>query len=92
MERQVSEFIRHVAKTQVKLADILAAEQPLTDHAAALIGTLAGLPGDSLEERQERAMAMAKNLTAYLNSLAELELALADQMEVIMREWNNQEE
>ncbi|WP_438434258.1 hypothetical protein [Gorillibacterium sp. sgz500922] len=92
MERQVSEFIRHAAKTQARVADILAAEQPLTDHAASLIGALTGLPGETVEERQERAMALTKNLSVYLSSLAELELALADQMEIILREWNNQEE
>lgn len=92
MERQVSDIIRHVAKTQAKLADILAAEQPLTDHAVSLIGALTGLPGESPEERQERAFAITKNLTAYLNSLADLEFALADQMEVIIREWSSRDE
>jgi hypothetical protein len=92
MERQVSEFIRHLAKTQARVADILAAKEPLADHAASLIGSLTALPGETTEERQERALALTKNLSGYLNSLAELELALADQVEIIMRAWNNQEE
>ncbi|WP_058302303.1 hypothetical protein [Gorillibacterium timonense] len=88
MEKQVSEMIRNVAKTQAKLAHLLAVEQPLSDQTARLIGTLTGQPGEDTAEQKERGMEIAKNLTVYLDSLARLELTLADQVEDIFREWN----
>lgn len=92
MERQRTEMLRHVAQTQRKVADLFAAEQPLADQAAAFLGALSGLPGETQEERRERGMAITRSLTGYLSQLAELEMALADQMEVILREWKRQEE
>ncbi|MNG33406.1 hypothetical protein D3C84_1196500 [compost metagenome] len=61
-------------------------------HVSTQMATIAGELPDShpqfegLANLQKRALQLTKNVTAYLNSLAELEEAMAKQTELVMKE------
>ncbi|MNW06230.1 hypothetical protein D3C71_2025980 [compost metagenome] len=61
-------------------------------HVSAQMATIVGELPDShpefegLEMLQKRALQLTKNVTAYLNSLAELEETLAMQTELVMKD------
>ena len=87
MQHQVTRIIEHMARSQAEMASILEAERHVTVHMARLVheipAELPGFPG--IDALTEHAMSVTKNVAAYLNSLADLEDALADQLAVIVK-------
>ena len=92
MERQVTSIIQHIAASQARLADILAAKCPVVEHAVIMLSVLPAAPGEDVEEQYTCSAAMMKSLTAYLNGFAELEDALADNLSLVMKEMAEYEE
>jgi hypothetical protein len=92
MDRQVTVIIRHIAKSQEKVAQILEAKRSVVEHSAVLLGAAAVSPEGENADVAEQAVAVAKSITAYLNSLADLEMAVADNMSVVMKELTDTDE
>ncbi|MCL6459917.1 MAG: hypothetical protein K6T85_18130 [Gorillibacterium sp.] len=92
MDNHVTSIIEHIAASQARLADILAAKCPVVEHAVIMLSALPAAPGEDVEEQYESAAATMKSLTAYLNGCAELEDALAENMSLVIKELAEQDE
>ena len=92
MEREVTSIIQHIADSQARLADILAAKRPVVEHAVIMLSGLPAAPGDDVAEQSAYSGAMMKSLASYLNGFAELEDALAENLSLVIKELAEQEE
>lgn len=93
MDQQITTIISHMAKSHLELAKIIEAKRQSAVHAAKLI---AAIPNEnpSMEGHEgttDFALQVTKSVTSYLNSLADLEEAVADNLTQVMKELNNNE-
>lgn len=81
-------IISQIAASHSQMARIMETHRHVSTQMAAIAG---GLPDShpqfaGLEMLQKRALQLTKNVTTYINSLAELEEAIAKQTEIVMKE------
>lgn len=92
MEQQVSAIIEHMAESQQKIARILLAERQIVQHIAQIISEVDR--GRIRDEGTEAAIAAVsqskKDLAAYLHSLADLQEALSENLQVAISELSEQ--
>jgi len=83
-----------MAKSHRELARILGAKREVAVRAAGLISYIPNEHGgaDGPEAAAEQSGAVTKSLTAYLNSLADLEEALAENLSTIIKELQAHED
>ncbi|KRF00395.1 hypothetical protein ASG89_26535 [Paenibacillus sp. Soil766] len=88
MEERVTKIISQIAASHSQMGRILETHRHVSTQMAAITGDLPDShPGFAgLEMLQKRALQLTKNVTVYLNSLAELEEAMAMQTEIVMKE------
>ncbi|MEK8131270.1 nucleoside-diphosphate sugar epimerase [Paenibacillus filicis] len=88
MQRQVSNMMHHMATSQEEMVRILEAKRQVAVRMAQLVHAIPPeYPGfEGVEALTENAMSVTKNIAGYLNSLADLEDALADNLTYIMKE------
>ncbi|NEW04432.1 nucleoside-diphosphate sugar epimerase [Paenibacillus sp. SYP-B3998] len=72
------------------MSRILEAKRVVTSQMASIASDIPDSNPDfeGLGMLQEQALQLTKNVTAYLNSLANLEEAIAQQTEIVMKEMN----
>lgn len=94
MNEQVDLILFHMAKSQRELARILKAEREMATHAAGLHLNIpqAHLATSGLESVREHSGDLSKSISAYLNGLAELEEAMADNLGPVLKELEVQDE
>lgn len=87
MENQIDQMILHMAKSQRELARILKAERELTAHAAGLMQSIpeTHTAASGLESVRKQSEKTSKSIASYLNGLADLEEALADNLRPVMK-------
>jgi len=94
MEKQITELLTHMARAHEELAAILHASKDITMHTAQdLVGTL---PQHGIASGKdailESALALAGSVVAYLNSIGDLQEALADNLEPVMEQLHGEYE
>jgi len=93
MEKQLEALLEHVAKAHEELSRILKSTKEISMHTAEYV--VGELPDRDLtfggqDVILNHALMLAGNVTAYLNSLGELEAALADSLEPVMEQLHGQ--
>lgn len=90
MEDQVTVIISHIATSHREMSKILGAKRGVTAHMASLSDGISDEHPQfaDVSELQEFALQLTKSITAYLNSLADLEDAIAQQTEILIKEMN----
>lgn len=80
MEEKITSILEHIAKSQHKLADILEAKRIVVAHMAIMLNQIPDRDPSlgEIKPLMEHSLAVSKGIATYLNSLAELEDALAD--------------
>jgi len=93
MEKQLAQLLEHVAKAHEELSRILQSTREIAMHTADHI--VGELPDHNLtfggqEVILTHALDLAGNVTSYLNSLGDLQEALADSLEPVMEQLQGQ--
>jgi hypothetical protein len=88
VQDQVTSIIGHMSKSHMEIARILEAKRQNIVNTAHVIGALpnANLQFDGALTIGSNAIDISKSVTLYLNSLAELEEAIADNLELVIKE------
>ncbi|MDQ0901542.1 MULTISPECIES: nucleoside-diphosphate sugar epimerase [unclassified Paenibacillus] len=88
MEQQVTMIISHIAGSHSEMSRILEAKRSVSTQMASIANDIPDSHPhfEGLVMLQEQALQLTKNITAYLNSLANLEEAIAQQTEIVMKE------
>lgn len=94
LEEKITEMIGHMARSHQQLARIIEAKKDVTLVMGSLISAI---PDDHeasnhYEDLLQNSKVIAKSLTSYLNSLADLEEALAGNLGNVMKELDIQED
>jgi hypothetical protein len=94
MNERIDWVLHHMAKSHRELARILKAERDLACHAAGLVINIphAHLAGAGVDSVKSQSHDLSKNIAVYLNGLADLEEALAENLEPVVKELQGQEE
>ncbi|OCT14003.1 nucleoside-diphosphate sugar epimerase [Paenibacillus pectinilyticus] len=90
MEQRVTTIIAHIAASHGEMAKILETHRHVSTQMAGIVQELPDSHPDfaGLENLQKRALQLTRQVTAYLNSLADLEEAIAKQTEMVMKEMH----
>ncbi|NQX64060.1 nucleoside-diphosphate sugar epimerase [Paenibacillus qinlingensis] len=88
MEERVTQIISQIAASHSQMGRILETHRHVSAQMAAIAGDLPDSHPEfgGLGMLQKRALQLTQNVTAYLNSLADLEEAMAMQTEMLMKE------
>lgn len=90
MEHHISNIIGHMAKSHEELAHILQAGRDLTVHMSYLIDNIPDQNMSFMDGGKDALMEEATELngsvTAYLNSIGELEDAIGDNLKLVMKQ------
>ncbi|MEC0232230.1 MULTISPECIES: nucleoside-diphosphate sugar epimerase [Paenibacillus] len=94
MEQRVTTIISHIAASHREMSKILEAKRSISTQMASIAKDIPDSHPDfeGLSMLQEQALQLTKNITAYLNSLANLEEAIAQQTEIVMKEMKDPED
>lgn len=93
MQQQVTAIIAHMAKSHREMARVLEAKRHSIANMAQVV---TALPSEHLSDQgipviTGNAVEVNKSITSYLNSLADLVEALADNLEMVVKELNDGE-
>lgn len=89
MEKLTAELLKHVAKAHEELARILKSTRDISMHTADhIVGTLPDhhLTFGAQDVILTHALDLTANVTAFLNSLGDLQEALADSLEPVIEQ------
>lgn len=91
MEQRVTKIISHIAASHREMSKILATHRSVSTQMATIASDIPDShPNfEGVGMLQEQALQLTKNITAYLNSLANLEEAIAQQTEIVMKEMKD---
>jgi hypothetical protein len=94
MNERIDGILYHMAKSHRELARILRTERDIACHAAGLTQSIhdGHTASVGLEGTKEQAVQLSKNVAVYLNGLADLEEALADNLGPVIKELEGREE
>lgn len=94
MEEQVTAIIVHMTKSHHELAKIIEAKRQVTARVAQIIQAMPDqkLNFKDYKEVADYSLNITKNITSFLNGLADLEEALADNLSHVMEELSGQSE
>jgi hypothetical protein len=88
VQNQINQIIEHMAKAHEEMANIIEAKRHVVTHLASLSHHI---PHDcpdfgEIASLMEHSLLVTKSVGSYLNSLADLEDALADNLSVVMKQ------
>lgn len=88
MQIHISEMILHMAKSHEEMANIIEAKRHVVSHLSSLVHHI---PNDNpgfgeIGVLMEHSLLVTKSITSYLNGLADLEEALADNLDCVIKE------
>ncbi|TBL81739.1 hypothetical protein [Paenibacillus thalictri] len=88
MQNQITDMIVHMAKSQEELANIIEAKRHIAIHLSALSHHIPHEnPGfGDISDLMEQSLLVTKSITSYLNSLADLEDALTENLTSVIKE------
>ncbi|XEC93401.1 nucleoside-diphosphate sugar epimerase [Paenibacillus tarimensis] len=88
MEQKITSIIQHMAKSHQELARIIQAKKDVVVQMSAVIQAIPDMHGSfkDVDTVSENSIQVAKSVTAYLNGLAELEEAMADNLSDVIKE------
>jgi hypothetical protein len=88
LEQRVTMIISHIAASHREMSRILEAKRGVSTQMASIANDIPDSHPhfEGLGMLQQQALQLTKNITAYLNSLANLEEAIAQQTEIVMKE------
>lgn len=94
MDQKVTEIIEHIAKSHQEMAKILEAKRHV---AVTMSQVIAAIPDinmsfSGLEDTTAYSLGVTENIVDYLNSLAEFEKAIAENLSYVMKEMTLTEE
>ncbi|GGF98819.1 nucleoside-diphosphate sugar epimerase [Paenibacillus abyssi] len=94
MQHLVNEIVEHLSKSHQQLARVLEAERHVVVRMANNVHALPDHNPDfnGVAGLLENSQFVTKSIVGYLNSLAELEEAIADNLSHIIRELDHDEE
>ncbi|MFP4978929.1 nucleoside-diphosphate sugar epimerase [Paenibacillus sp. CN-4] len=94
MQNQITKVLQHMAHTHEQMARILDAERHVAVRMAQIVHDLPAEDPDFGDSAGliESAGQVNKNIIAYLNAIADLEEALADQVGRVIKEMNGTDE
>jgi hypothetical protein len=91
VDQHISSIIEHMARSHEEMARILEAKRHVAIHMAQLIQFIPDHPAMAgAEVIMKNAVTVTENVTAYLNSIADLEESIADNLEAVMKEIGEQ--
>ncbi|MCY9668243.1 nucleoside-diphosphate sugar epimerase [Paenibacillus alginolyticus] len=88
MKQRVTTIISHIAASHREMSRILETHRSVSSQMATIASDIPDShPNfEGVGMLQEQALQLTKNITAYLNSLANLEESIAQQTEIVMKE------
>jgi hypothetical protein len=88
MQRKVTSIIEHMAASHMEIAKILEAKRHIAVRMSEIVHDVPERKPsfENIEILTESSLSITKNIAAYLNSLADLEDALADNLALVMKE------
>lgn len=94
MQNKVSEMVAHMAHSSADLARMLEAERDVAVRMSEIVQSIPdrGPEFDGLKGILDSSEAVAQNLIAYLNMVAELQETIAAQLTFAMRELKEADE
>ncbi|MEI7028212.1 nucleoside-diphosphate sugar epimerase [Paenibacillus sp. y28] len=94
MEQRVTDTIEHMAKSHGEMAKILDAKRHIAVRMSQIIVAIpdVGMTFGSVLDVTASAMDVSKNIAAYLNSFAELQDGIAENLSIVMKELKGTEE
>lgn len=94
MQNQITKVLQHMAHSHEQIARILDAERHVAVRAAQIVHDLPDVDPDfgGTSELIESSGLVNRNIVAYLNAIADLEEALAEQVGRVIKEMNGGEE
>lgn len=92
MQDQITSILEHMAKSQHELARTLEAKREVIAHMAKMVSEIPDQHPSfgEIEALMEHSLSITKGITSYLNSLAELEDAIADNLSPIVKAMKEQ--
>ncbi|MCD1258100.1 nucleoside-diphosphate sugar epimerase [Paenibacillus athensensis] len=90
MEQKITAIVAHIAATHREMSRILQAKRQVAAQMSAVTREIPDSHPqfEGVEALQEQSLQLTRGVTAYLNSLADLVDAIAQQTEVVMKEMN----
>jgi len=85
MEHQITATIGHMAKSQHELAKILEANRHVAVRLSHVVYAIPDHSFRGLNEISNYSMEVIKNVTSYLNGIADLEEAVAENLTFVMK-------
>lgn len=87
MDQQVNTIVHYMANSHVEMAKVLEEQRHVAVHMAQVINFIADHPPfNTLEGICKHSIAVTENVAAYLNSIAELEEAIAENLTHVVKE------
>jgi methyl-accepting chemotaxis protein len=92
VQNQITEMIHHMANSQEQMANIIEAKRHVAIHISLLNQQISQADPNmgEIESLMEHSLLVTKSITSYLNSLADLEDALSENLSCIMKEMSDQ--
>lgn len=90
MEEYVTRTLAHMAESQQHLERILRAKRDVVVHLSDLITVLPDVDVSfcNKDDMYEQCSDLTTNLVSYLNSIGEFEEALAENLSIVVKEYN----
>lgn len=94
MDQTITDILMHMAHSHQQLARVIDAERHITVRMAQIIHALPDQEPDfeGVEGMMENTSSLNKSIIAYLNSLADLQEAMAENLTQVMGELKGSEE
>lgn len=94
MIERITSIIVNMVKSHHELARIIEAKKDVAVRMSQIIHTMPDqdIPFQGVEAVKEHALSITKNVTAYLNSLSELEVALAENLALVVNELSENQD
>ncbi|NHN30192.1 hypothetical protein [Paenibacillus agricola] len=92
MQNQITKMVHYMADSQEQVANIIEAKRHVAVHISLLNQQIpkADARMGEIESLMEHSLLVTKSITSYLNSLADLEDALAENLSCVMKEMTDQ--
>jgi len=94
MDEQITSIIGHMSNSHAELANLLEVKRDMVVHMARMVLAIPDTPAafGGVDTITENSVAITEIITGYLNRLAELEEALAENLTHVMRELHREDE
>lgn len=94
MEQQITAIIEHMSNSHVEMANLLEVKKDMVVHMSRMVLAIPDTPltFSGVDTITENSVAITESITEYLNKLADLEEAMAENLTYVMKELHQAEE